>query len=367
MNIADLNTPQVLIDLDVMERNVADMAALAQAQGVALRPHLKTHKIPDLAKRQLAAGAVGGTVAKVSEAEIMAQAGVEDLFIANELAGKDRLAHVLALSERVRLAVGVDSLPGAKALSDVFAAAGRTLDVLIEINSGLNRCGVRPGEEAWTLAQQVVGLPGLALRGVFTHAGHAYGAASREEVEQIGRLEGECVVQTAERLRDQGIPCEVVSVGSTPTAKVSGAVPGVTELRPGNYIFHDAMQLALGTCSLAQCALTVLATIISRPAPDRAVIDAGSKVFALDRIAHETEAIRGLGYVLDQEGVILERLSEEHGVLSLPPDSELSYGDRLRIIPNHACPVVNLFDRVFGVRGETVEEVFEVAARGRVW
>ena len=208
-------------------------------------------------------------------------------------------------------------------------------------------------------------MDGLELRGIFTHAGHAYGAASHEEVRNIGRGEGEVLVETAGLLRARGVPCPVVSVGSTPTAFSAGSVPGVTELRPGNYVFYDRMQVALGSAHLEDCALSVLSTVISRPARDRAVIDAGSKTFALDRGAHGLDALRGYGFD-HSAGLVVDRLSEEHGILQLTPDEDarVCVGTRLRLVPNHACTVANLADRLVGVRGGVVTEVLPVMVRG---
>ena len=212
------------------------------------------------------------------------------------------------------------------------------------------------------LAERLTELHNLNLRGLFTHAGHAYGATSPAEVARIGRAEGEVLVETAALLREHGITCEVVSVGSTPTAHDSGAVPGVTELRPGNYVFYDRMQVALGVASLADCSLTVLTRVISRPASDRAVLDAGAKTFALDRGAHGMEAVAGFGQNREH-GLIIERLSEEHGVMGVDGQA-VQVGDRFRFVPNHACTVTNLAEVLIGVRGERVTEVMPVLVRG---
>ncbi len=199
---------------------------------------------------------------------------------------------------------------------------------------------------------------------MFTHAGHAYSAQSLAEVARIGQAEGEVLVDTAQLLRSNGVRCEVVSVGSTPTARYAGAVPGVTEFRPGNYVFYDRMQVALGSAQAEDCSLTVLARVISRPDPQRVVVDAGSKTFALDRGAHGTDALAGFGEDTAQH-LVLERLSEEHGVLSVGVEDEpIAIGERLRFVPNHACTVANLADVLLGVRGDYVTEVLPVLVRG---
>jgi D-serine deaminase-like pyridoxal phosphate-dependent protein len=360
--IDELDTPCVLVDLDILERNVARMARFAQEHGLSLRPHAKSHKTLGIAERQAAAGCSGLTVAKLDEAEAFLAHGFDDLFVANEVVGVDKWQRLVGLQARGRVAVGIDSLEAAEGLNAVAHGQGVDVPVLIEVDSGLGRAGVLPGNQALTLAQHLVQLRNLQLRGVFTHAGHAYGAASAEDVVRIGRQEGEVLVETAALLRAHGIACEVVSVGSTPTAMHAGAIPGVTEIRPGNYVFYDRMQVALGTTSMTDCALTVLARVISRPRPDRLVLDAGSKTFALDRGAHGMEALPGYGQDR-QHGLILQRLSEEHAVIegAVKP---VNVGDRLRIVPNHACTVANLADALVCVRAEAVREVMPVLVRG---
>ncbi|MBD3403465.1 hypothetical protein GF420_11255, partial [candidate division GN15 bacterium] len=218
-------------------------------------------------------------------------------------------------------------------------------------------------DDVLTLAQTIRDLPSVQFRGLMTHAGHAYGASSDHELAGIGRAEGEQLLTLAEHLCEQGVSVATISVGSTPTARHVVAVTGITELRVGNYIFNDMMQVALGSAEIDQCALTVLATVISMPTNDRAVIDAGSKALGLDRGAHGKENIRGFGTVVGRD-MVISRLSEEHGVIELPGHG-LALGERVRIIPNHACPVVNLYDRAYLVDGEAVVESLPISARRR--
>jgi D-serine deaminase-like pyridoxal phosphate-dependent protein len=360
--LSELDTPCVVVDLDVLERNIERMARFALERGVQLRPHAKSHKTLGVAERQRAAGSAGLTVAKLDEAEAYVAQGFGDLFVANEVVGVDKWRRLAALQQRGRVAIGIDSLEAADGLSAVAFDAGVDVPVLIEVDSGLGRAGVQPGDAVLRLAEHVRGLRNVRLDGVFTHAGHAYGARSPDEVASIGRREGEQLVETAGLLRAHGIECEVVSVGSTPTAMHAGAVPGVTEIRPGNYVFYDRMQVALGSAALADCALTVLARVISRPQPRRAVLDAGSKTFALDRGAHGMDALPGYGEDR-QHGLILQRLSEEHAVIE-NADQSVHVGDRLRVVPNHACTVANLADSLVGVRSDRVCEVMPVLVRG---
>ena len=361
MILDSIETPAVLVDLDVVERNVAAMAERARRAGVRLRPHAKTHKTVEIGRLQLAAGAEGLSVAKVGEAEVFAAAGFQDLFVAYPVVGEDKGRRLLALSDRARLAVGVDSPDGARTLHAVFQASGRRLDVLLKIDVGFHRVGVPP-DQAVQAAQSISTLSGLRLRGVFTHAGHAYLAGSPDGVADIGRAEGSILVETAQRIRDAGIEIEEVSVGSTPTARHAMSVPGVTECRPGNYVFHDASQVSLGVCAPEDCALTVLATVVSVPAADRAVVDAGSKTLSSDPLRPSGP---GHGFVLGRRSRIA-RLSEEHGVIEVLPGEGFRVGERVRILPNHACVVSNLHDRLLAVRGGRVEGELAVAARGRV-
>jgi D-serine deaminase-like pyridoxal phosphate-dependent protein len=359
--IEDLPTPSVLVDLDTLERNIARMALRAREAGVALRPHLKTHKCLEIARLQKAAGSRGVTVAKVGEAEVFAAAGFDDLFLAYPVVGEDKARRLLALSDRTRLAVGTDSVEAARSLGATFHEAGRTLEVLLKVDVGYGRVGVPP-RRALSVARRVAEIPGIALRGVFTHAGHAYAARSRAEVRKIARQEGERLVRCAQRLRDDGLPVEEVSVGSTPTAARAMTVHGVTECRPGNYVFHDASQVALGTCVLQDCALTVLATVVSVPAKGRAVVDAGSKTLSSDSLRPEAH---GYGRLLGRKA-FLEALSEEHGVAVVGPGDSFRVGEKVQVLPNHACVVANLHDRLIGTSGGRIEAFLPVSARGRI-
>jgi D-serine deaminase-like pyridoxal phosphate-dependent protein len=357
----DLSTPAVLVDLDVLERNVARMAERAHQHGVRLRPHAKTHKTLAIARLQLAAGAAGLSVAKTAEAEVFADAGFDDVFVAFPVVGQDKGRRLVRLAERIRLAVGCDSVEGARTLGDAFAAAGRVLEVMLKVDVGYHRVGVEP-DRAAAVAAQVAELPGLRLRGIFTHAGHAYAGETPEAVAAVGAHEGKALALVAENVRAAGLALGEVSVGSTPTARHAMAVTGVTECRPGNYVFHDASQVALGSCRLEDCAMTVLATVVSVPAPGRAVVDAGSKTLSSDPLRPRAG---GHGRVLGRLSR-LDKLSEEHGVIAVEPGETFRVGERVRILPNHACVVSNLHDRLWGVRGETVEDELPVAARGRV-
>ncbi len=359
--VADLPTPTVLVDLDILERNISRMARRAQQRGVRLRPHAKTHKCLEIGRLQIAAGASGLSLAKLGEAEVFAAAGFDDLFVAYPIVGEANAKRLLHLADRTRIACGVDSVEGAATLGAVFHAAGRELEVCLKVDVGFGRVGVLP-ENAVGLATRIAEIRGLRLRGIFTHPGHAYRAPNRGELEAIARQEGETLAATAAALRSAGFTIDEVSVGSTPTAELSMRAALVTEARPGSYVFHDASQVALGSCEPSDCALTVSATIVSTPARGRAVVDAGSKTLSSDPLSPRAA---GYGQLLGYRSRI-EALSEEHGILAVAPGESFQVGQRVRILPNHACAVANLHDRLVGVSAGRVEAVLPVAARGRV-
>jgi len=361
----ELDTPCLVVDLDRLEQNIREMSDYARSRGLALRPHLKTHKTVEIAALQRQAGATGFTCAKLGEVEALAEAGVlDDVLVAYQIVGERKIARLLALLDRVRVTVAIDSVAVAEPLSRAVTRAGKQLDVVLEIDTGLHRAGIEPGEPALRLAREVVRLPGLRLRGLMTHEGHVGRAATREEMETLARRAGEAMVATAELLRRHGIPVDVVSVGSTPAAFATTQVPGITEMRPGTYVFYDAAAFRFGRIGPERVALRILATVISRPAPDRAVIDAGSKTLTTDPPPPDR---RGFGFVVDYPHATIVRLNEEHGIVEFPPGTAApAVGDRLEIIPNHVCPVVNLQDELFVVRNGQVVAVWRVAARGRV-
>ena len=357
-------TPYLLIDGPQLERNILRMANVARENGVALRPHVKTHKIPRIAREQLEAGAAGITVAKLSEAEVMVDGGIEDIFIAYPLVTEAKIRQAVWLGERVRLIVGVDSLEGARRLSE--AAEGRNLEVRLEVDTGLRRTGI-PRDEAVGLAGEIESMGNLDLTGIYTYRGAVLGGSKTLELEKAGLEEGRVMVSLAEQMRERGIRIEDVSVGSTPMAEYVAKVEGVTEIRPGTYVFYDRMQARLGACSLDDCAAVVVCTVVSRPTRDLAIIDGGSKTFATD-VAPGAEPLNleGYGHIVGYPDAVLERLTEEHGMLSLDEDCDLEVGDTLQIIPNHICSTVNLHDQVYLVGEDGAVEETRVAARGKV-
>jgi D-serine deaminase-like pyridoxal phosphate-dependent protein len=358
-----LDTPLIAVDLDLLEHNIAEMAALAASHGVSLRPHAKTHKSPHIARMQLAAGAVGLTCAKLGEAEVLVeQGGVTDILIAYPIVGEIKIRRLLHLLDRARVIVAVDTHQAAAALSQAMSASDRTPDIYLEVNTGQDRAGARAGQEAVDLAVAISLLPGLRLAGVMTHEGHA-GFSSPDEIAIVAQNAGRALVDTAERIRTQGIEVAQVSVGSTPASWFTPRVAGITEMRPGTYVFHDNNAFRHGRISPDRCAARVVSTVVSRPAPDRAIIDAGSKALALD----PSPSHPGHGYIVGHPGAPIARLSEEHGVVTLSPDERgFEVGDRVEIIPNHICPAVNLTDELTIVRDGHVVDRWPVAARGKV-
>ena len=358
----DVETPAVVIDLDILEANLKFTADLAAKAGVKLRPHTKTHKSVWIAKRQLAYGASGITVAKLGEAEVMADAGIDDILIAYPIVGRTKLERLRRLMERVKVAVSTDDYQVAKGLSDLGESMNRRIPLYIDVNTGLDRCGREPGEETAALALAIGALPGVEVVALMTHAGHAYAETNAHGRREVAVAEAEALVSTQQLLLRKGMRVPEIIVGSTPTSKHIGDVRGVTEMRPGAYVFGDCSQLFAGMIDESACAMRVYATVVSTPRPGTAIIDAGSKTLTNDVCAHRP----GYGYIPEIPGAVIERLSEEHGKVKLPEGAELRVGDIVSIIPNHCCTVTNLHDRLLGFRGGRLERRIHVDGRGRV-
>ena len=360
------DTPDVVLDLDTVRANIARIASLAREAGVTVRPHTKTHKLPQIARIQLEAGAAGVQVAKLGEAEVMAGAGIEDILVGYPLVGKRKLDRLADLAGRVSVSVTVDSEVVALGISRMAAARGLTIPVLLELDSGMHRLGVPPGPDAVELAERVAALDGIELIGVFTHEGHVYTQAHDAAEKERMTLEAcAAAVETAEQIRSRGIGADVVSVGSAATFRHAIRCPGVTEVRPGTYVFNDRSQLAQGSAGPADLAAFIVTTVVARPAPDRIVIDAGTKVLTSDRmLVPDPPPTFGCVYGHDDWDVV--RLSEEHGVVSVPGDARVQIGDRLAVVPNHVCPTINLANYVTVAENGQLADRWPVAARGLV-
>jgi D-serine deaminase-like pyridoxal phosphate-dependent protein len=355
---AGLETPAVVIDLDIVERNIATMATAMRDRGVALRPHAKTHKSVRMARLQLDTGASGITVGTLGEGEVMADAGIVDLFVAYPLwAGGPRAARLRALHDAARLRVGVDSAEGAVALGAATRGASRSLDVLVELDSGLHRTGVAGADAAVEVALSARAA-GLRVIGAFTHGGHGY--ASPDQARAAAADEIEVLATAGQALAAAGFEVEVLSAGSTPTALLS-ASGGVTEERPGTYVFGDRLQQALGSATDDSIGLVVATTIVSASARS-VVIDAGAKVLAREPSA----LLEGLAAIPELGGATVDRAYDYHGVVSLPDGVPApAVGSIVAVVPNHVCPVVNLVDELVVTRGGAVFDRWPVDARGR--
>jgi D-serine deaminase-like pyridoxal phosphate-dependent protein len=357
-----LETPCALVDLDRLSHNLDRMAAYCVLHGLALRPHVKTHKSPRIAAEQLRRGAVGLTCATPRELEVMAGT-CSDLLLAHPPVGAAKLHRVLGLKPNVRLTVALDSLDAIDALAEAADAAEREVNVLVEVDVGMRRVGVASPDEAIAIARRVRELPPLAWRGITFYPGHIRQHRLQQD-EPLGRLRAE-LARWLGALNDAGCEPEVVSGGSTPAAWRMHEVAGVTEVRPGTYVYNDRATFEVGACGWDDCALTVLATVISTAVPGQAVVDAGSKALGREPLPAGGEA--GFGCLLDRPDVRVARMSEEHGILDLrSSDWRPRVGDVVRIVPNHVCIVVHLNDVIHGVRSAVVETGWPVSARGRV-
>ena len=363
MNVHDLDTPALIVDLDIMERNLRRVADYARAHGLRLRPHTKTHKTPALGRMQLALGAAGLTVAKVGEAEVMAATGTPDLLVAYPVLGERKLARLMEVARRTSVTVALDSSPAAQQLSEAAAVAGVRIGVLAEMDAGLHRVGVDPGAPLLELVQEIERLPRLEWRGIAFYPGHIKTAGEGADL-ALEELSG-ILRNSLTLLRANGLDPAIISGGSTPTLFRSHEVAGLNEIRPGTYIFNDRNTVACGACSFADCAATILTTVVSTARAGQFIIDGGSKTFSSDRLV--TGGDDGFGQIVGMPGAHFVKMNEEHGFVSLASGSEeLRVGDRIQVVPNHICVAVNLHETIYGVRGERVEEAWKVEARGKL-
>jgi len=365
MHVSEIDTPALVVDLDILERNLCRVAEYTREHGLQLRPHTKTHKSTRLARRQLQSGAYGLTVAKVSEAEVMLGAEPENLLVAYPVIGHTKLARLMEVARRTHVTVALDSAFAARQLSDTARAAQVEIGVLAEVDVGLGRVGVAPGE-LLRLAQTIDKLPHLQFEGITFYPGHIkdLDETGRYALAQLRDLLGEILGEFGRA----GLEVRTVSGGSTPTLFHSHELEGLTEIRPGTYIFNDVNTVRSGGCRMEDCAASVLATVVSTAKPGQMIVDGGSKTFSSDRPVNSAEVT--FGYVVEAPAARFHKMNEEHGFIDISQavsaDAEFSIGDRVHIIPNHICVAVNLHDQVYGLRGDTVEEVWKVEARGKL-
>jgi D-serine deaminase-like pyridoxal phosphate-dependent protein len=363
MKVTELDTPALIIDMERVQTNIDEMAGRAHAAGVRLRPHTKTHKMPEIARLQVDAGASGITCAKVGEAEVMVAAGFDDILIAYPVLGAEKLARLQALRERARVLVSIDSLEVAQGLGALGVASSQPVEVYVDVDTGQHRMGRAPGPDTVDLVLQISRVPGVTIVGLMTFAGHVYNATSPADREPVIDHEVDDLVSTLRLCAEAGVELHEISVGSTPGARSEMTRQGITEVRPGTYVFNDTNMIHLGVATQDTCAARVLVSVVSRAAPERFVVDAGSKCLTSDGTGRPNWI-----QVAGRDDLTMQFISEEHGVGSIDPSSEtgLSIGDKLELIPSHACPVINLFDRAYAVReGEVVGELV-VAGRGKV-
>ncbi len=351
MRLADLDTPVPVVDLDRVEANLVRMQAYCDEHGLKLRPHIKTHKLPEIARRQIELGAVGITCQKISEALVFAEAGCEDILLTYPIVGPTKIAPLAELARKTRrLSVALDNAVALDTVAAAAAEAGREIGVLIEFDSGDGRCGVQSVDEAMVLARRAAGNGAVVFRGLMTYP--------------RGPKTASFVAEAKQALAAAGIPLEVVSVGGTPGCWSTHDVEGATELRVGTYVYQDRATVAAGVASLDEVAFHVIVTVVSMPTPDRVVIDSGTKTLSSDRVP--ASAGEGYGLVLEYPKAVVYRLNEEHGVIDFSAaEGRPAIGGHLTIVPNHVCVVSNLHDRVVCVRGGEVVGERVVAARGR--
>ena len=361
IEIAELETPALLVDLDRMKRNLDKGAEYSRRHGIGLRPHIKTHKSPMLAREQLLRGATGLTCATPFEAEVMSECA-QDILVMYPPVGEHRARRLARVACDAKLTIALDSERAAQDLSRAASEENVDVRVLIELDAGMHRVGLPSLADAATLARTVASLPRLEVVGFAFYPGHI-----REHVkEHAPRLKelGTFVGSARKALEQAGVNVRVVSAGSTPTMWHTHDIEGVTEMRPGTYIFNDRTTAEIGACTYDECALTVLATVVSTAVPGQAVVDAGSK--ALGREPMRGGPGEGFGVLATDTNVTVKSMSEEHGILDLSNSSwKPRVGEQVRIVPNHVCIVVHLADLVYGVREEAVVSSWPVAARGR--
>jgi D-serine deaminase-like pyridoxal phosphate-dependent protein len=359
-DLAAVESPALLVDLDRLDANLGRAADYAASHGLALRPHVKTHKSPYVAAAQLRLGAKGLTCATPREAEVMADVS-DDVLLAYPPVGRARARRVAALSPALRVLVALDSAQAASELARAARDARREIGVYVELDLGMHRVGTPTVDGAVALARHVTECDGLTFEGLAFYPGHIRQPIS----EQDAALESldTALARAIERFHEAGLPPRVVSGGSTPTLWRTHEVPGVTEIRPGTYVFNDRQTVATGACAWDDCALTILATVVSTSIPGQVVIDAGTKALGREPMA---DASDGFGQLLDRPDIVVSRMSEEHGILDLGTSGwRPAVGDIVRVVPNHVCVAVHLQDMMYGVRGDRLERSWPISARGR--
>lgn len=352
---SELDTPALIIDLDRLQNNINRMAYFFSDRPTALRPHAKTHKCPEIARRQIAAGAIGITCAKTSEAQMLVEGGIHDILIANQVIGHTKIDRLTDLASRANVMVAIDSHENAIALSRACRDKGIEMNVVVEVDIGMKRCGVLPGQDVLLLARQISDTPNICFAGLLAYEGHL--VMVQDPQERFARVTRALapLAETCDQLDQAGLPARIVSGGGTGTYDMTGACPPMTEIEAGSYVFMDTTYLRIRP--EFDSALTVLSTVVSRPTPERVITDAGIK-----SITREF----GWPQPVDLPGVTVSGLSEEHGKLLLedPQETDLGPGDKIRFIPSHCCTTVNLHDRYYVCQNQVLVDLWPIAARG---
>ena len=360
-----IDTPSLLIDLDRAEKNIRDMQAYADKMGVKLRPHTKTHKMPYFAKKQVDAGACGIAVAKIGEAEVMAEQGITDILIANEIVGIAKYERLLKLHEKITIRSGVDNCFQIDQIEQVFENSSRPYEVLIELEVGENRTGVITDEQLINLVEYIKTKKHVILKGIFSHEGHTYKAPDRETAKILAEESYKRTLRAADLIRKCGVEIEIVSIGATPSIMNHAFMEGITELRLGTYIFMDMGQ-GKAIQDYSRCAATVLATIISKPTDTRVVTNAGAKALVPQNRSEGICSTGGFGCMKGDESVVIANMFDEHGIIEDQAfHDKVSIGEKVEIIPSHVCPTVNLYDEAVLVSKGEVLETVPILCRGK--
>ncbi len=363
MNIYDVYTPAILLNLDYMEYNLKKYSEAAAAHNKQLWPMIKTHKSTELARLQLEYGCTGFLCGTLDEAEALAADGVKNVMYAYPVATESSISRAVKLAQACNFIVRIDDLDAARAIDAGAAKAGVKLNYTVIVDSGLHRFGVTP-EKVWEFAGAMKQFQHLQFKGISTHPGHVYGASCKADLPKYCEDERKSIATAATALRKAGYELEIISSGSTPTFWGSLDDENIQIYHPGNYIFNDAIQLSTQTATEEECALCVLASVISHPREDLYICDAGAKCLGLDQGAHGNGSIKGFGVVKGHPELTVYSLSEEVGKLRVEGATDLKVGDKILIIPNHSCSTANLTSYYVGVRGEEIDRLIAVDIRG---
>lgn len=360
-----IDTPSLLIDRDIAFKNIEMMQKKADELGVALRPHIKTHRMTYFAKKQVEQGATGIACAKIGEAEIMAAAGIKDILIANEIVGLKKYERLKKLHRQIKIRAGVDNKIQIDQIEKVFAGEERPFEVLVEYEVGENRSGVITDEQLIELVHYIKSKKHVVLKGIFSHEGHTYKATDQKDCIVKAETAYKRTLRAADIIRNMGVDIDTVSVGATPSVMNGAFVKGITELRLGTYIFFDLGQ-ASAIHDFSHCAATVLGTVISKPTKERVVLDTGAKALVSQNRAGGICSTGGFGYVKDSDDIRIGNLFDEHGLIYDEKYSEqVQVGDKIEIIPSHICPTVNLYDEAYLISGDEILGIVPVDCRGK--